>query len=62
MKAIWQSKTAWIQVIGIAMILLNQASDVLGPNATPWIASIMGVLTILNRFLTDTPVSLMGKK
>ena len=59
-KSIWVSKTFWLNIIGLAVLALNQMGTVLPPNAAPYIAAALAALNILMRFLTEVPVSLMG--
>lgn len=54
-KSLFKSKTFWLNVAGIAAAVLNAAAPVVPPPAVP---VVLGVLGILNRLVTDKPVSL----
>ena len=57
-KPIWMSKTFWLNILGVVIIVLQ---TVLGANLpiSPEIqATILGILNILNRFQTQDKVTL----
>lgn len=60
-KPIWQSKTFWLNVISIAVAILAITEPTLLPIDSKWLVWINSVLNILLRFLTNGPVSLLGR-
>lgn len=57
-KAVWASKTFWLNVLGAVALLLNGGLGTLLPPA--YLELALAALNIGNRFLTDRPVSLFG--
>ena len=63
-KSIFQSKTNWFGAIQIAAAVLdtfNQSGGVLPHGVAPYLGTT-GIVTILLRFLTSQPVSILGSK
>lgn len=56
MKPFWQSKTFWLNVIAIAILV----GDYLFTNQiipAEWGVLVLGILNIINRFFTSQPLS-----
>ena len=56
MKPFWQSKTFWLNVIAISILI----ADYLFTNQiipAEWGVLILGILNIINRFFTSQPVT-----
>ncbi len=57
-KPIWQSKTFWLNVIGVVVIILQTVLGADLPISPEIQATILGILNILNRFQTQDRVTL----
>jgi hypothetical protein len=55
-KKIWKSKTFWLNVVGMAILIVNSQAGHLIP--TEYGALALAILNIANRFLTNQPVTL----
>lgn len=56
-KSIWVSKTFWLNVVGGAILVVTQLSDAVPPSIHPWLVGALAALNVINRFLTDQPVT-----
>lgn len=56
-KKWYTSKTLWLNIIAIVVIALNTAKDVI-PLTQEQMALVLALLNIINRFKTDTKISL----
>ena len=61
-KTIFVSKTFWLNVIGISIAIFNTLQPEVIGIETELLALILGILNILNRFLTNGSVNLVGTK
>ena len=63
-KSIFVSRTFWLNVIGLAVLILSSADvlAILPPAAIRYEVAALAILNILNRFLTSMPVSLLGSR
>lgn len=61
-KAIWQSKTFWLNAISIVLAILAITEPTLIPIDPKMLLWITAVLNIVLRFLTNQPVSVTGSK
>lgn len=56
MKAWYTSKTVWLNILGLLVLLVKQATDThLIPDASIGV-SVLGMLNIVMRFVTTMPV------
>ncbi len=62
MKSIIASKTFWLNIVGLLILVLTNTELMAGLHlSAAWVAGILAVLNILNRWLFTTgPVSLTG--
>ena len=54
-KSMWESSTVWLNLVGIGAILLELATQSL-PLDAEWMALLLAVLNLLNRFRTKQPI------
>jgi len=55
MKEFWKSKTIWVAVLSMGAVWFTEIASLLGSEGT---ISVMSVLMIALRLVTDGPVSL----
>jgi len=56
-KKPWQSRTFWVAVLTIVLGALQSATDVIPTAYAGTLLLVIGVVTLVLRFLTDQPIS-----
>ena len=56
-KSILASKTFWLNLIGTAILVLETNGAIMPAAWIPYSILVLGILNILNRFLTNTGVA-----
>jgi hypothetical protein len=61
-KSIFASKTFWLNLVAIAILILSSPAvlNVVPAQYLPYETAILGVLNIINRFFTKDEVTLFG--